>query len=32
MWPVFLSYILSFIYIGIYWNRLQYGNNPFMVA
>jgi uncharacterized membrane protein len=22
LWPVFLSYILSFIYIGIYWNKL----------
>jgi uncharacterized membrane protein len=22
LWPVFLSYILSFIYIGIYWNTL----------
>src|SRR5215216_4864863 len=21
LWPVFLSYILSFIYIGIYWNN-----------
>jgi uncharacterized membrane protein len=21
MWPVFLSYILSFIYVGIYWNN-----------
>jgi uncharacterized membrane protein len=28
LWPVFLSYALSFIYIGIYWNKLQYGNNP----
>lgn len=24
--PVFLSYILSFVYIGIYWNNLQYTN------
>jgi uncharacterized membrane protein len=28
LWPVFLSYILSFIYIGIYWDKLQYANNP----
>src|SRR5688572_33105546 len=21
LWPVFVSYILSFIYIGIYWNN-----------
>lgn len=25
LWPVFMSYVLSFIYIGIYWNKLQYG-------
>jgi uncharacterized membrane protein len=24
LWPIFLSYVLSFIYIGIYWNKLQY--------
>jgi uncharacterized membrane protein len=28
LWPIFLSYILSFIYIGIYWNKLQYGCHP----
>lgn len=21
VWPVFLSYILSFVYVGIYWNK-----------
>jgi uncharacterized membrane protein len=21
LWPIFLSYILSFIYLGIYWNN-----------
>jgi uncharacterized membrane protein len=26
--PVFLSYVLSFIYVGIYWNKLQYANCP----
>ncbi len=26
--PVLLCYVLSFIYIGIYWNKLQYGNYP----
>ena len=26
--PVLLSYVLSFIYVGIYWNNLQYGNYP----
>ena len=25
LWPVFMSYVLSFIYVGIYWNKLQYG-------
>jgi uncharacterized membrane protein len=28
LWPVFLSYVLSFIYIGIYWNKLQYRYHP----
>jgi hypothetical protein len=28
LWPVFMSYILSFIYVGIYWNKLQYGSYP----
>jgi hypothetical protein len=28
LWPVFLSYVLSFIYIGIYWNKHQYGSCP----
>lgn len=23
LWPVFLSYVLSFIYVGIYWNNLH---------
>jgi uncharacterized membrane protein len=27
LWPVFLSYVLSFLYIGIYWNKLQYVNH-----
>jgi uncharacterized membrane protein len=26
--PVFLSYVLSFIYVGIYWNKHQHANNP----
>lgn len=21
LWPVFMSYMLSFIYVGVYWNR-----------
>jgi len=21
-WPVFMSYVLSFVYVGIYWNKL----------
>jgi uncharacterized membrane protein len=29
LWSVFLSYILSFIYIGIYRNKLQYGCYPY---
>jgi uncharacterized membrane protein len=28
MWPVFMSYVLSFIYVGIDWNKLQYGSYP----
>jgi uncharacterized membrane protein len=28
LWPVFMSYVLSFIYIGIYWNKLQYESYP----
>jgi uncharacterized membrane protein len=28
LWPVFMSYVLSFIYVGIYWNKLQYANYP----
>jgi len=28
LWPVFMSYVLSFIYIGIYWNKRQYGSYP----
>lgn len=24
LWPVFLSYVLSFIYVGIYWNKSAY--------
>jgi uncharacterized membrane protein len=30
LWPVFMSYVLSFIYVGIYWNKLQYGSYPSM--
>jgi uncharacterized membrane protein len=26
LWLVFMSYVLSFIYVGIYWNKLQYGS------
>jgi uncharacterized membrane protein len=28
LWPTFMSYVLSFIYIGIYWNKRQYGCYP----
>ena len=28
LWPVFMSYVLSFIYVGIYWNKLHYGSYP----
>ena len=28
LWPVFMSYVLSFVYVGIYWNNLQYVNHP----
>jgi uncharacterized membrane protein len=27
LWPIFLSYVLSFIYIGIYLNKLQHAND-----
>jgi hypothetical protein len=26
-----MSYVLGFIYIGIYWNKLQYANCPINV-
>jgi uncharacterized membrane protein len=26
LWPVFMSYVLSFIYVGIYWNKRQYAS------
>jgi uncharacterized membrane protein len=26
LWTVFMSYVLSFLYVGIYWNKLQYAN------
>lgn len=28
LWPVFISYVLSFICVGIYWNKHWYVNNP----
>ena len=28
LWPIFMSYVLSFIYVGIYWNKLQYESYP----
>jgi uncharacterized membrane protein len=28
LWPVFMSYVLSFVYVGIYWNKLQYACHP----
>jgi hypothetical protein len=28
LWPVFMSYVLSFIYVAIDWNKLQYGSYP----
>jgi uncharacterized membrane protein len=28
LWPVFMSYVLSFIYIGIYWNKRPHGCYP----
>jgi uncharacterized membrane protein len=27
-WPVFMSYVLSFVYVGIYWSKLRYANHP----
>jgi hypothetical protein len=31
-WAVFTSYVLSFIYVGIYWNKLRYGCHPSTAA
>ena len=31
LWPVFMSYVLSFVYVGIYWNKLQYANHPLSI-
>lgn len=28
LWPVFVSYVLSFVYVGIYWNKLQFASYP----
>ena len=28
LWPVFMSYVLSFVYIGIYWNKHQQTPSP----
>jgi uncharacterized membrane protein len=28
--PVLLSYVLSFIYVGIYWNKHQYACYPLL--
>jgi len=28
LWPVLMSYVLSFVYVGIYWNKLQYVSHP----
>jgi uncharacterized membrane protein len=28
LWPMFMSYVLSFVYIGIYWSKHQYARNP----
>jgi uncharacterized membrane protein len=27
-WPVFMSYVLSFVYVGIYWNKPLYTDHP----
>ena len=32
LWPVFMSYVLSFIYVGIYWNKRQYASHPPVLA
>lgn len=31
LWPVVMSYILSFVYVGIYWNELQHACYPLVV-
>jgi len=28
LWPVLMSYLLSFIYVGIYWNKHQHTYHP----
>ena len=32
LWPTFMSYVLSFIYIGIYWNKLQYASYLYIAS
>jgi uncharacterized membrane protein len=32
LWPVLMSYVLSFIYAGIYWNKLWYRYHPSVIA
>jgi len=32
LWPVFMSYVLSFIYVGIYWNKRQHACYPSMAS
>jgi uncharacterized membrane protein len=32
LWPVFMSYVLSFIDVGICWNKFQYGSYPSILS
>jgi len=30
LWPVLMSYVLNFIYVGLYWSTFQYANHPLL--
>ncbi|MGZ5790484.1 MAG: TMEM175 family protein [Burkholderiaceae bacterium] len=32
LWPMFMSYVLSFVYVGIYWNKPQYASHPHIAS
>jgi len=32
LWSLFMSYVLGFIYVGIHWNKLQYGSYKSLIG